>query len=149
MNQEYRDNCLLVFRKVSEMLNNEIKQTGKLKLNNKTIWDTLHNMDNDIWSMYLTGIKIIDKEFRHLVKMDELATVLELERALDRYGYMSQSNNLLTPFKTRKEPHNYKGRAWKMINQGREIWCRAMQIDLPNDDSSQARPADNILEFGT
>ena len=149
MNQDYRDNCLLVYRKVSEMLNNEIRTNGQLKLNNKTIWDTLHAMDNDIWSMYLTGIKIIDKEFGHLVNLDELATVLELERALDRYGYMSQSNNLLTPYKTRKDPHNYKKKAWKMINQGREIWCRAMQIDLPNDDSSKDNPSDNVLDFGT
>lgn len=145
----YDNDCLLVFRKVSETLNREILAHGQLQRNNKTIWDMLHSMDNSIWSMYLRGIKIIDKEFGHLVKMDEIATVLELERALDRYGHLSASGSLLTPFKTRKDPHNYKGRAWKMVNQGREIWCRAMDIDLPNSDTSKATPADNILEFGT
>lgn len=138
----------MVFRKVSEMLNTEIRSHGKLQRSNKTIWECLHAMDNDIWQMYLHGIKIVDKEFGHLVKMDEIATVLELERALDVYGYMSQSGNLLTPFKTRKEPHNYKGKAWKMVCQGREVWCRAMQIDLPNDDTSKQNHTDNLLDFG-
>ena len=149
MNQEYKDNCLLVFRKVSEMLNSQIKQHGRTQKNNRVIWDTLHSMDNNLWEMYLTGIKIIDKEFGHLVNLDELSTVLELERALDRYGYLSTSGNLLTPHKTRKDPHNYKRQAWKMVHQGREIWCRAMQIDLPNDDSSKQSPACTVLDFGT
>ena len=80
--------------------------------------------------------------------MDTIATVMELERALERYGYLSQSGNLLTPFKTRKQPHNYKGKAWKMVNQGREVWCRAIGLDLPNDDVSKTHHAENILDFG-
>ena len=139
----------MVFRKVSETLNTQIQTHGQLQRNNKIIWDMLHSMDNDIWSMYLTGIKIIDKEFGHLVQMNEIATVLDLERIIDRWGHMSQSGNILTPFKTRSKPHNYKGRAWKMVNQGREIWCRAMQIDLPNDDTSKDNPVDNIVDFGS
>lgn len=145
----YDNDCLMVFRKVSELLNRQIKTHGKLQKNNKEIWNALHSMDNDIWAMYLRGIKIIDKEFGHLVPMDTIATVLELERLLERYGHLSTSNNLLTPFKTRTNGHNYKGRAWKMVNQGREVWCAAMGIDLPNEDSSKDTPADNILEFGS
>jgi len=145
----YDNDCLMVFRKVSELLNNQITAHGKLQKNNKTVWNTLHAMDNDIWAMYLRGIKIIDKEFGHLVSMDTIATVLELERNLERYAHISTSNNLLTPYKTRTNGHNYKGKAWKMVNQGREVWCKAMGIDLPNDDSSKQGPADNILDFGT
>ena len=133
----YDNDCLLVFRKVSELLNTQIKATGRLQINNKTIWTALHAMDNDIWRMYIRGIKIVDKEFGHLVNLDELATVLEIEKIIERYGHLSQSGNILTPFKTRKDPHNYKGLAWKMICQGREVWCRAMSIDLPNDDTSR------------
>lgn len=145
MTQDYQDDCLLLFRKISEMLNSEIRRSGQLELNNKTIWSALNSMDNEIWHMYLTAIKIIDKEFGHLVMIDEIATVLELERALERHGH--QSDNLLTPHKTRAAPHNYKGRAWKMINQGREIWCRANNIDLPNADTSKAKPGANLLSF--
>ena len=145
----YDNDCLMVFRKVSETLNKQIQAHGKLQKNNKEIWSVLHAMDNDIWTMYLRGIKILDKEFGHIVPMDAIATVLELERIIDRYGLMSQSNNILTPHKTRTNGHNYKGKAWKMVNQGREIWCSAMQIDLPNDDSSKINLADNILEFGS
>lgn len=145
----YDNDCLMVFRKVSELLNREIRTHGRLQKNNKEIWNALHSMDNDIWLMYLRGIKIVDKEFGHLVPMDTIATVLELERLLERYGHLSTSNNLLTPFKTRTNGHNYKGRAWKMVNQGREVWCSAMGIDLPNDDSSKSSPSDNILDFGT
>lgn len=141
----YDNDCLMVFRKVSELLNREIRQSGKLQKNNKTIWAALHNMDNDIWAMYLRGIKIIDREFGYLVPMDTIATVLELERALERYGDLSTSNNLLTPFKTRTNGHNYKGRAWKMVNQGREVWCKAMEIDLPNDDSSKKQPGEDLF----
>jgi hypothetical protein len=135
----------MVFRKVSETLNREIQTHGQLQRNNKIIWDMLHAMDNDIWSMYLRGIKLIDKEFGHLVEMNEIATVLELERALERYGHISTSGNLLTPFRTRKDPHNYKGKAWKMVNQGREIWCRAMSIDLPNDDTSKTSKVQELF----
>lgn len=145
----YDNDCLMVFRKVSELLNREIEKHGKLQKNNKEIWHALHAMDNDIWTMYLRGIKIIDKEFGHLVPMDTIATVLELERLLERYGHISKSNNLLTPYKTRTNEHNYKGRAWKMVNQGREVWCSAMGIDLDNDDACKSKPADNILEFGS
>lgn len=145
----YDNDCLLVFSKVSELLNQQIREHGRLQKNNKAIWNALHSMNNDIWLMYLRGIKIIDKEFGHLVPMDTVATVLELERLLERYGHFSTSNNLLTPFKTRTNGHNYKGRAWKMVNQGREVWCKAMAIDLPNDDSSKSSPSDNVLDFGT
>jgi hypothetical protein len=141
----YDNDCLMVFRKVSETLNREIQTHGQLQRNNKIIWDMLHAMDNDIWSMYLRGIKLIDKEFGHLVEMNEIATVLELERALERYGHISTSGNLLTPFRTRKDPHNYKGKAWKMVNQGREIWCRAMSIDLPNDDTSKTSKVQELF----
>jgi hypothetical protein len=144
----YDNDCLLVFRKVSELLNREIQSNGKLQKNNKEIWNALHAMDNDIWSMYLRGIKIIDKEFGHLVPMDTIATVLELERLLERYGHLSSSNNLLTPYKTRTNGHNYKGKAWKMVNQGREVWCSAMGTDLPNDDTSKLNHSHNIIEFG-
>ena len=131
------------------MLNTQIKLNGKLQKDDTLVWDTLHAMDNDIWKMYLRGIKIIDKEFGHLVPMDAIATVLELERYLERYGHLSTTNNLLTPHKTRTNGHNYKGKAWKMINQGREVWCNAMGIDLPNEDASKTTPADNILDFGS
>jgi hypothetical protein len=141
----YDNDCLMVFRKVSETLNREIQTHGQLQRNNKIIWDMLHAMDNDIWSMYLRGVKLIDKEFGHLVEMNEIATVLELERALERYGHISTSGNLLTPFRTRKDPHNYKGKAWKMVNQGREIWCRAMSIDLPNDDTSKTSKVQELF----
>ena len=142
----YDNDCLMVFRKVCELLNREIETSGKLEKNNKNIWRALHAMDNDIWAMYLRGIKIIDKEFGYLVPMDTTATVLELERILERYGDLSTSNNILTPFKTRTNGHNYKGRAWKMINQGREVWCTAMDIDLPNDDSSKRGPKEELFE---
>lgn len=141
----YDNDCLMVFRKVCELLNREIERGGKLEKNNKEIWRALHAMDNDIWAMYLRGIKLIDKEFGYLVPMDTTATVLELERTLERYGDLSTSGNILTPFKTRTNGHNYKGRAWKMVNQGREVWCTAMDIDLPNDDTSKRGPKEDLF----
>lgn len=145
---DYNQNCLLVYKKVCELLNREIRKHGKLQKNNKEIWKALHSMDNDLWLMYLHGIKVVNKEFGHLVNLDELASVIDLEKIIDRYGDLSASGNILTPFKTRTNGHNYKGKAWKMINQGREIWCRAMAIDLPNDDSSKDQPGADILDFG-
>jgi len=142
----YNNDCLLVLQKVSESLNREILNHGQLTKNNKQVWNTLHAMNNDIWSMYLRGIKVLDNEYGHLVHLDTLATVLELERLLKRYGHLSTSNNLLTPRKTRKQ-HNYKGLAWKMVSQGREVWCKAINIDLPNENTSRATAADNLLEF--
>lgn len=139
----YDNDCLLVFKKVSEVLNNAILLNGELTKNNKDIWRALHAMDNDIWTMYLRAVKIIDREFGHLVSIDTVATVLELERLLQRYGHLSTSNNLLSPRKTRSSQHNYKGLVWKMVCQGRELWCAVMKIDI----AGKHTPADDILEI--
>ena len=146
-NKQYDNDALMIFRKISEMLNKQIEQGGKLEKNNKTIWTTLHQMDNDIWSAYLHGIKVIEREFPNVVDMETLKTVLQCEEIIDRYGYLSKSGNILTPYKTRQNGHNYKGKAWKLIQQGRETWNRAMNIDLPNDDSSKRGPVDELLDW--
>ena len=57
--QQIDDNSLTIFKKISEMLNREIESHGKLQKNNKAIWKILHEMDNNIWSMYCHGIKIL------------------------------------------------------------------------------------------
>lgn len=144
--KQYEQDCLMIVKKVSETLNRQIESNGQLERNNKEVWTMLHAMDNDIWRAYIDGLKIINKEFGYLVKMDEIATVLEAQKTLDRYGDLSTSNNILTPFKTRTNGHNYKGTAWKLICQGREIWCRAMGIDLPNDDSSKRTIKEELFE---
>lgn len=136
-NWAYEQDCLIVLKSVSETLNREILEGGQLQRDNLRVWDMLHRMDNVIWQYYTDGVLVINREFGHLVTLDEIATVLEVQRILCNYGHLSTSGNILTPQKTRKEPHNYKGKAWKLVNQGREIWCRAMQIDLPNSDTSK------------
>lgn len=145
--QEYDNFCLQIFRKVSELLNKQIETSGRLQKNNKEIWNTLHGMDNDIWRAYLRAIKILEKQFPHTVDMDTLKNLLELENIIEQYGDLSTSGNILTPHQTRKNGHNYKGKAWKMVNQGRETWNKAMNIDLPNDDASKRTPKDDLFDF--
>lgn len=148
MNQSEYDNfCLQVFRKVSELLNTQIELGGKLQKNNSAVWTMLHQMDNDIWRAYLRAIKILEKQFPHTVNMDTLKTVLTCENIITKYGDLSTSGNILTPYQTRKNGHNYKPTAWKMVQQGRETWNKAMNIDLPNDDSSKRGPKDDLFEF--
>ena len=144
--QQIDDNSLTIFKKVSEFINEQILTSGKLQKNNKEIWNTLHQMDNDIWSMYCHGIRLIEQEFPHSVSMHTLKSVMDCEKIIDRYGHLSTSGNILTPFKTRTNGHNYKGKAWKLVLQGRETWNCAMGIDLPNDDSSKRGPKDELFE---
>lgn len=145
--QQIDDNSLTIFKKISEMLNREIEQHGKLQKNNKAIWKILHEMDNDIWSMYCHGIKILEQEFPQHVDMSTLKSIIECEQIINKYGHLSTSGNILTPFKTRTNGHNYKGKAWRLINQGRETWNRAMGIDLPNDDASKRGPKDDLFDI--
>ena len=145
--QQIDDNSLVIFKKVSEMLNSQIEQHGKLQKNNKEIWRHLHEMDNGIWSLYCHGIKLVEQEFPHCVDMATLKSVIDCEQTINRYGDLSTSGNILTPYKTRTNGHNYKGKAWKLINQGRETWNRAMGIDLPNDDSSKRGPKDELFDY--
>ncbi len=145
--QEIDSNSLTIFKKVSELLNKEIETHGKLQKNNKTIWNTLHQMDNNIWRHYCHAVRLIEQEFPHTVSMETLRSMMECEQILDKYGHLSTSGNILTPFKTRTNGHNYKGKAWKLVNQGRETWCRAMGIDLPNDDSSKRGPKDDLFDI--
>lgn len=147
--KQYQDDALMIFRKVSEFLNTQIEQHGQLQRDNRQVWDMLHQMDNDIWQAYIDAIKIVDKEFGHIVSMEDLRIVLEVQQILEKFGHLSNSNNIFTPRGTRKNGHNYKGKAWKMVCHGREIWNRAMQIDLPNDDASRSSHINNILEFGS
>lgn len=144
--QQIDDNSLTIFKKISEMLNREIESHGKLQKNNKAIWKILHEMDNNIWSMYCHGIKILEQEFPQHVDMSTLKSIIECEQIINKYGHLSTSGNILTPYKTRTNGHNYKGKAWRLINQGRETWNRAMGIDLPNDDSSKLTPKDELFE---
>tara|TARA_S200002703_G_C3757120_1_gene232973 strand:- start:57 stop:524 length:468 start_codon:yes stop_codon:yes gene_type:complete len=144
--QQIDDNSLTIFKKISEMLNREIESHGKLQKNNKAIWKILHEMDNDIWSMYCHGIKILEQEFPQHVDMSTLKSIIECEQIINKYGHLSTSGNILTPYKTRTNGHNYKGKAWRLINQGRETWNRAMGIDLPNDDSSKLTPKTELFD---
>jgi len=145
--QQIDDNSLTIFKKVSEFFNRQIETHGKLQKNNKEIWKVLHEMDNDLWSMYCHGIKLVEQEFPHCVDMATLKSVIDCEQIINRYGHLSTSGNILTPFKTRTNGHNYKGKAWRMVLQGRETWNRAMGIDLPNDDSSRRGPKDELFDY--
>ena len=144
------NDALQVLMKVSEHINNQIKNHGELQRNNKEVWRVLHGMDNTVWRYYVHGIKILNKHFPHCVPMDVFTHALKCEALITQYE--NYYDNVLTPHKTRenhKYNHNFKGVAWKMVLMGRETWNRAMRIDLPNSDTSKTRPADNILEFGS
>ena len=94
--QQIDDNSLTIFTKVSEFINQQILTSGKLQKNNKEIWSTLHQMDNDIWGMYCHGIRLIEQEFPHCVDMNTLKSVMDCEKIIDRYGHLSRPEQMDT-----------------------------------------------------
>ena len=120
---------------IKEMLNNEIRNSGEIQINNKTIWDGfLHQMSNEDWLgivMVLHELECVHPELftpQHTRALEDCAELLhKFSPYYDRV--MDMKNRHVSAKKT----------AWKMLMTVREIWNSAVGDGLPNLDSSRVK----------
>lgn len=140
---------------ISELLNKEINDTGKIQHNNNNIWQVLHKMDDSIWDSYLAALEIYANTRPAYAGMS--SSITKLQRHLDLYR-SHYSPWTLTPYEgmvrsqARPQSHRAKGAVWSVIQQAREAYCVEKGIDLPNEDSSKGRlnptPTQALFDWG-
>ena len=119
-----------------EQLNEIIRNTGEIQINNKAIWnDMLHKTNNRDWECWLAVAQELNRQHPEMVTLSEHTVIEETKEILDKYS--NQWDMVLTPRKTRREPYNFKRKSWKCMHTLREIWCRCRGVYLPNSDASK------------
>lgn len=137
---------------LSELLNAEINNHGKIQKNNPRIWRALHSMDDGIWRAVLEGA-LTDRRYRLITDKTQ-----DLINHLNKYS-TAYGPWVLTPYeglvkKEKRIPEaSAKALVWRWLMESREIYCRSEGIDLPNEDSSKGaldpNPADNLFDWNT
>lgn len=118
---------------IGNKLNDLIRSTGELQINNKVIWNQmLHKMDNSIWRGILTTLQELSSQQPQLFEWYHLTAVSDGLAVLDRYdAYYDR----VLDMKNRKL--DTKKTAWRCLMTLREVYCAAIELDLPNANSSR------------
>ncbi len=110
-----------IMRHIQRMLNNQIENHGKIKINNKIIWDGfLHKMDNEVWRGCLETLQALSEQHPALFTPYHLAAI---ESGL----------------KMRSRQPDYKKTAWRCLMTIREVMNNATNIHIDNTDESRVK----------
>jgi len=148
---------------VLEQMNDHINKHGKIKQSSQVI-KNWHQYDNTIWTMILQGIQggiangyitvpyWAEKEFDFL-----LTHIRKCEAHTDNVLFQDPKETArlpdsITHANTAKHGITIKRRTFRCMMQIREALCKALGIDLPNEDSSKGKldpqPKERLFEFG-
>lgn len=119
--------------RIADMLNQEIKKQGEIKLNNKTIWKGfLHQMANEDWLYLIALMEELGDQQPWLIKPWDERVLREARRTIEKFSpYYDRVLDM------RNRHLNHKKLEWQLIMTVREVWNRACDIHLPNKDSSK------------
>ena len=122
-----------IAHRIKEMLNMEIRKTGEIQINNKTIWDGwLHKLNNEEWYGVLHMMAELYHQHPELFKTEHVDAVEQglqhMHKFQDYYDRCMDMNNRHV---------RAKRIAWKCIMAIREIFTLAQGEYLPNSDSSR------------
>lgn len=119
--------------RITHILNDEIRKSGQIQINNKTIWNTmLHKMDNEVWRGILEMFQELNKEHGSYLTIQDLKNITDALALLDKY------DNFYDRVLDMKNRHvDAKKTAWRALMSTREIVCRCWGLDLPNSDKSR------------
>ena len=138
-----------ISKSIDEM-NDYINTQGMIKPSSKIIkgW---HNYDNEQWELILAGAKALadagDISLPSYVERDIdvlLKHIAEYEAHCDNLMYptpalTAQLPSAVTHADKRKYDKTIKTRTFRTMMNIREAICAAIDIDLPNDDSSKGK----------
>lgn len=122
-----------IIARISETLNHLIRTEGEIQINNKTIWDNiLHRMDNSVWRGILETLHRLYNQHPNLYRNYHIEAIEEGLSLLDRYDQYYDS---VLDIRTRHLDH--KKCAWRCLMSMREIYCAALDINLPNSNAGK------------
>lgn len=130
--------------RITAMLNHEIETNGEIKTNNTVIWQGfLHKMDNEVWEGIVDLWEQLSEQHPHLFKHHDERNIADARRVLDKY-----SNYYDKVLDMRNRHVDHKKIAWRLLMTTREVWNRACDIHLPNDNKSKVlNRFDDVVQF--
>lgn len=150
-----------LIRAVCTQINERINEIGEIPRSDQTI-KNWHDYDNEMWRQLLEAILIIDECYS--VDQNLVKDCQSLLNHLDRYE--EYTDNLLYPepkitnglSKKLTTVSNYWGSTesvktmtFRTMMRIRELYCKIIDLDLPNDHASQGRligkPIDKLFDF--
>lgn len=122
----------LIYR-ISEHLNQIIRNSGKIQINNKQIWnEVLHQLENEHWRGMLETLDLLCEQNPVIGTFSHRNAITSALLILDKYEtYYDKVLDI------RNAKMNNKPVAWKCTMTMRELYCEACGIDLPNDNTSR------------
>jgi hypothetical protein len=121
--------------RLAENLNQIIRTTGEIQINNKTIWDNiLHRMDNSVWRGVLETLATLYTQQPSLFKNYHVEAITEGLQMLDKF---EEYYDKVLDMKTRHLDH--KKTAWRCLMATREIYNSATDTHLPNSNRSKVK----------
>jgi hypothetical protein len=123
---------------LAQLLNNEIKSSGAISINNKRIWAKLHPLTDQDWSDILVTFGQFNADHGEYVDMNEYKTWQEAVEQFEKYcgvlrgdapGYSCMD------YKDRnkhKSGFSTKGKTWAFMMRLREVYCKIGNLNIPN-----------------
>jgi hypothetical protein len=109
---------------IAQCLNDEIRKSGEIAIDNRRIWDGyLHRWNNDDWAMILIAFDQLMTDHPNLVKPFH-RDAFETAKGV----YLDHCDDHARCLDTRQT----KRHAWRMIMSLREVWNAVNNINLPN-----------------
>jgi hypothetical protein len=134
--QKYLSEGIDLWGGLANWLNEEILKAGKLQKNNHPLWNGyLHEWANREYAKVLAAMRDLMEQQPELFRPFHENAILRAETILHK-NWESEDNRVL-------DTKKYKTDAWALIMAMREVWNKAGNIDLPNEDSSRRKPKDN------
>jgi hypothetical protein len=143
---KYQSEGIELWGGLANWLNEEIRKTGQLQKNNHPLWDEyLHEWANREYAKVLSAMRDLMEQHPEMFKGFHEDAILNAEMILHK-NWESEDNRVL-------DTKKYKTDAWKLIMTMREVWNKAIGIDLPNEDASRIVQKQEIhrtelFEFG-
>jgi len=124
----------LIYR-ISEHLNQIIRNSGQIQINNKAIWnEVLHQLENAHWRGMLETLEALCDQNPNLGTLQHRIAISEGLAILEKYeAYYDRCMDVRT------KHLNNKHTAWKCLMSMRELYCAAIDKPLPNADTSRVR----------
>lgn len=115
---------------ITDLLNDIIRDTGKIDINNSTIWQGfLHQpeVDNTFWEDTLTALETLMEHAPDAFSATNKTQIWDARSAFDQY---KQQHPRVWDSKVAGK--SQKGYAWKTIMTTREVINAINGVDLPN-----------------
>ena len=125
---------------VAELLNDRIRQDGETHKDDKLIWDPLlHKWNNSDWVQLMEAMHDLYAQYPQYFKQSDLSAMRDTIKVLVK-GIETNKNRVM-------DRRDHKSLAWRMIHVAREVYNRANDIWLPNDQISKHTVKDILFEL--